>query len=93
VLAIAESLRSNLLEAAALPPPAALTSTGQVRPVRRGPHDAPDGRTPWIRLGDIAVSCVDDVILVSYRWKPDNPATASRYRLPLTDLPSAVGHQ
>ncbi|PPJ36555.1 hypothetical protein C5E45_19220 [Nocardia nova] len=30
------------------------------------------------------MSCIDEVIVVAYRWSPDDPATAPRYLLPLT---------
>ncbi|WP_280493998.1 hypothetical protein [Nocardia farcinica] len=86
VIDIAESLRGYLEAAAALPPPAAPPIAG-----RAGTGwyaEAPDaplaGRTPWIHLRDIAVSCIDEVIIVAYRWRRDDPATAPRYLLPLT---------
>jgi len=88
LVAIAGAVESFLREAVALPP-AVVTAVDENLPTgwyAQTPSSAPTGRTPWIHMSDVSVSCVKEAIVLTFRWKPDEPATAPTYLLPVTTI-------
>ena len=81
-----EALADYLQEASTMPTPASPAATappdGWYAPAAAAPAS---GRSPWIHIAAISVGCVDEAIILGFRWKPDLPAT-TRYLLPMTTM-------
>ncbi|MGW4326589.1 hypothetical protein ACWEKR_11925 [Nocardia sp. NPDC004573] len=85
---IAQALENYLREAAAMPSSTAgaveeASAAGWYAPP---PGSPTGGRTPWIHLADVSVTCMGTAVVIAFRWKPDEPTTAPTYLLPMTTM-------